>query len=258
MNIDIKKSKGKNMFKKLMLPILGLFALGAVLNAKCKRLPIIGEKAPAFIAESTQGKINFPEQYKGKWIIFFSHPADFTPVCTTEFVAFQSMQSEFKKLNAELVGLSVDNLESHEKWIKNIEQNVNIEGCSDNVIKFPIIEDDKKYVAQKYGMLPIDTNDTRTVRAVFIIDPKGIIRAVLYYPACVGRNIPEIKRILTALKTVDEFGVVTPANWESGKDVLLAPSEIKNNPDEDIHCSNSYLCFKNLSKETIENRINLN
>lgn len=246
------------MFKKLILPILGGLALGAAVNAKCKRLPVIGEKAPAFIADSTQGRINFPEQYKEKWIIFFSHPADFTPVCTTELVAFQSLQSEFKKLNAELVGLSVDNIESHEKWIKNIEENVNIEGYFDNIIKFPIIDDSKKYIAQKYGMLPIDTKDTRTVRAVFIIDPKGIIRTVLYYPSCVGRNIQEIKRILTALKTVDEFGVVTPANWESGKDVLISQSEIKNNPDEDIHCSNFYLCFKNISKQNIEERINLN
>ena len=248
------------MFKKIILPMIGGLVLGAILQSKCKKLPIIGEMAPDFIAESTEGTIKFPEKYKGKWTVFFSHPADFTPVCTTELVAIQSAQKEFAEMNVSLIGLSVDNLESHKKWIKSIEESVNIDGCTDNIIKFPMIDDSKKQISKLYGMLPKKTDDTRTVRAVFIIDPNSIIRAVLYYPPCVGRNIEEIKRIVTALKTVDEFGVVTPANWEIGNNVLLTSNSTNqiSNYDErngEINCSNWYLCFKNISKDAIIEKI---
>ena len=248
------------MFKKIIMSMVGLAILGSIIKKKCTRMPIIGDVAPSFTAKTTHGTIKFPEQYKGRWTILFSHPADFTPVCTTEFVAFQSMQEEFRELNAELIGLSVDNIESHKKWIKSIEQSVILDGCKDNSIKFPIIDDSEKKISNLYGMLTNISTDTRTVRAVFIIDPQSVIRAILYYPPCVGRNIKEIKRVLTALKTVAAFDVVIPANWEIGNDVLLPPQSTKNTANydentEDINCSNWYLCFKNIPKNTIEEKI---
>jgi len=185
------------------------------------RLPLIGEKAPSFKAKTTHGTISFPDDYKGKWVVLFSHPADFTPVCTTEFYAFQNRYEEFKKLNTELIGLSIDQVFSHIKWVEWIKEKLGVE------IKFPIIADDLGNVAKLYGMIH-PGKGTNTVRSVFIIDPNGIIRAILYYPQEVGRNIDEILRVVRALQVSDKNEVAMPANWPNneliGSKVIIPPA----------------------------------
>lgn len=183
------------------------------------RMPMIGDTAPAFRSMTTKGKINFPEDYKGKWVVFFSHPADFTPVCTTEFIALAKECEEFKKLNTELLGLSIDSLHSHLAWAKDIE-GIDWSGEGTVVIPFPIVADISMEVSKKYGMLQTVAS-TQTVRAVFIIDPESMVRAILYYPMSTGRNIDEIKRIVMSLQKHDAENVNTPANWNPGDDVLL-------------------------------------
>lgn len=146
------------------------------------RIPLIGEEAPAFKARTTMGTINFPEDYKGKWVILFSHPADFTPVCTTEFMTFASMQEDFRELNCELIGLSIDGLTSHIAWLRTIKEKIEWKDMKGVEVKFPVIEDLKMDVAKKFGMIQPGASDTQAVRAVFIIDPESKIRAILYYP----------------------------------------------------------------------------
>ena len=191
-------------------------------------LPLIGDDAPAFEAQTSNGFVNFPEDYKGKWVILFSHPADFTPVCTTEFIAFATMQDEFSKLNTELIGLSIDSITSHIAWLKEIKDNIEYKGLKNVEIKFPVIADIKMDVAVKYGMLHPGASDTKAVRAVFIIGPDAKIKAILYYPLSAGRNMAEIKRLLMALQLNAKEGVATPANWQPGDDVVIpAPETFK-------------------------------
>ena len=181
-------------------------------------MPLIGDPAPEFRAMTTMGKINFPADYKGSWVILFSHPADFTPVCTTEFITFARMADEFAALNAKLIGLSIDSLHSHLAWAKSIE---NISWQGEPVkLPFPIIADISMNVAKKYGMLQTVAK-TQTVRAVFLIDPEGIIRTILYYPMSTGRNMAEIKRILQSLQLHDRENVSTPANWKPGDEAVM-------------------------------------
>ena len=181
-------------------------------------MPLIGDPAPEFRAMTTMGKINFPADYKGSWVILFSHPADFTPVCTTEFITFARMADEFAALNAKLIGLSIDSLHSHLAWAKSIE---NISWQGEPVkLPFPIIADISMNVAKKYGMLQTVAK-TQTVRAVFLIDPEGIIRTILYYPMSTGRNMAEIKRILQSLQLHDRENVSTPANWQPGDEAVM-------------------------------------
>ena len=189
-------------------------------------MPLIGDHAPEFHAMTTQGQIDFPADYKGSWVVLFSHPADFTPVCTTEFIALSRMNETFESLNTKLIGLSIDSLHSHLGWIKSIEAlNFNNEGKVK--IPFPIIADISMNVARKYGMLQTVAN-TQTVRAVFIIDPEGMIRTILYYPMSTGRNIPEIIRILQSLQLNDKTHYSTPANWQPGDAVVMgAPLTIE-------------------------------
>jgi peroxiredoxin (alkyl hydroperoxide reductase subunit C) len=187
------------------------------------KLPLIGEKAPAFKAETTQGTINFPEDYKGKWVILFSHPADFTPVCTTEFMTFASMQPEFEKLNCKLIGLSIDSTYSHIAWLRTIYEKIEYKGMKNIEVKFPVISDLTMEVAKAFGMLQPAVSNTQAVRAVFIIDPEATIRSILYYPLSTGRNIEEIKRLLIALQLSDKHKIATPANWQPGEDVIVPP-----------------------------------
>ena len=184
-------------------------------------LPLIGDKAPSFTAETTQGTINFPEDYKGKWVILFSHPADFTPVCTTEFLTFATMEKEFDEMNCKLVGLSIDSIHSHIAWLRTIKEKVEFGGHKNVEVNFPVISDLSMDVSKKYGMLHPNVSTTSAVRAVFVIDPKGIVRTILYYPASAGRNMQEIKRVLTALQVADKHNVATPANWQPGDDVIV-------------------------------------
>jgi peroxiredoxin (alkyl hydroperoxide reductase subunit C) len=187
------------------------------------RIPLIGEKAPAFDAETTQGTIHFPEDFQGKWVIFFSHPADFTPVCTTEFMTFASMQQEFRDLNCELIGLSIDSTFSHIAWLRTIKEKIEYKGMKNVEVTFPVISDLTMEVSKAYGMLQPQASTTQAVRAVFLIDPQGFVRAMLYYPLSNGRNMQEIKRILIAMQTSDEHQVATPADWRPGDDVIVPP-----------------------------------
>jgi peroxiredoxin (alkyl hydroperoxide reductase subunit C) len=182
-------------------------------------MPMIGDRAPEFKAMTTKGKISFPEDYKGSWVVLFSHPADFTPVCTTEFIGFTKLAPEFEKLNTKLLGLSIDSLHSHLAWAKSIE-NIDLYGEGKVEVSFPIIADISMKVAKMYGMLQTVAN-TQTIRAVFIIDDKGIIRTILYYPMSTGRNLPEILRIIKSLQLHDTENVSTPADWNPGDDVVL-------------------------------------
>ena len=187
------------------------------------RLPLIGEKAPSFKAETTQGPINFPEDFKGKWVVFFSHPADFTPVCTTEFMTFASMQPEFERLNCRLLGLSIDSTYSHIAWLRTIKEKIEFNGMKGVEVMFPVISDLTMEVSKAFGMLQPAASSTQAVRAVFVIDPEGSVRAILYYPLSNGRNMDEIKRLLIAMQLSDRHKVATPANWQPGDDVIVPP-----------------------------------
>ncbi len=222
-------------------------------------MPRIGDKAPSFEAVTTQGNINFPEDYKGKWVILFSHPADFTPVCTSEFITFGSMAKEFEDLNCQLVGLSIDGLYSHIAWLRTIKEKIEYKGHKNIEIQFPLIEDITMNVAKKYGMLQPGESKTHAVRAVFFIDPKGIIRAMIYYPLALGRNFDEIKRVLIALQTADNFQVALPADWRPGDDVIVPTAGscgvAKNRmegKEDGVTCHDWFFCTKKLSKEDVE------
>jgi peroxiredoxin (alkyl hydroperoxide reductase subunit C) len=218
------------------------------------KMPLIGEQAPAFTAITTQGEINFPEDFKGKWVILFSHPADFTPVCTTEFMTFASMIDEFKALNTELVGLSVDSLYSHIAWLRKIQE-LEWKGLKNIEVTFPLIEDIRMEVANKYGMIQPGQSNTQAVRAVFVIDPQAKIRTILYYPLSLGRNFDEIKRIILALQKADKDGVATPADWRPGDDVIVPTAgscgvakERMASKDENTYCLDWFMCFKKEKK----------
>ncbi len=219
------------------------------MNETYDRMPMIGDPAPEFRAITTMGKVDFPADYKGSWVVLFSHPADFTPVCTTEFIGFSKMAEEFAELNTKLLGLSIDSLHSHLAWSRSIE-NIDLDGNGPVKVKFPIIADISMAVAKKYGMLQTVAK-TQTIRAVFIIDPEGIIRTILYYPMSTGRNLPEIKRIILALQKHDEDNVSTPANWQPGDRVVMgAPLTLEDAEkrmaleDEDVKVYDWYLSMK--------------
>ena len=179
-------------------------------------LPRLNEPAPDFKAVTTQGELTL-SQFKGKWVVLFSHPADFTPVCTTEFVEFAKNYDWFEAHNVQLIGLSIDSVYSHIAWIRNIEQNFGVS------IKFPVIADLDTKVAVAYGMIHPGAASTATVRCVFLIDDKGVVRAMVYYPLTNGRNIEEIKRLIEALQTHEKHKVATPANWVPGEKVIIPP-----------------------------------
>ena len=206
-------------------------------------LPSLGSTAPDFEANTTMGPIRLSD-YKGKWVVLFSHPGDFTPVCTTEFICFAKYYDEFQKRNTDLIGLSVDSNSSHLAWIYNICTLTGID------IPFPIIDDSSTRIARLYGMISEPVSNTTTVRSVFIIDDKQVLRTILYYPMTTGRNIPEIIRIIDALQTSDRDNVVTPANWLPGMPVVLPPpktcKELKNRVkscSKEYQCMDWYLCF---------------
>ncbi|MDD8026092.1 MAG: peroxiredoxin [Acidobacteriota bacterium] len=219
------------------------------------RLPLIGEKAPSFKAETTQGPINFPDDFKGKWVIFFSHPADFTPVCTTEFMTFASLQPEFEKLNCRLLGLSIDSTFSHIAWLRTIKEKIEFKGMKDVEVAFPVISDLTMEVSKSFGMLQPSASTTQAVRAVFVIDPGAMVRAILYYPLSNGRNVEEIKRLLVAIQIADKHKVATPANWQPDDDVIVPPpgscgaaKERMEKADPDVHCLDWFLCLKKCPK----------
>lgn len=219
-------------------------------------MPRIGDRAPEFRAITTQGEINFPIDYKGQWVILFSHPADFTPVCTSEFMTFAKMEPEFKALNCRLVGLSVDGLYSHIAWLRTIKEKIEYKGMKDIEVKFPLIEDITMHVARAYGMIQPGESSTKAVRAVFFIDPKGIIRAIIYYPLSMGRNFDELKRALIAMQTADMYSIATPADWRPGDDVIVPTAgscgvakERMENKTGEITCYDWFFCTKPLPLE---------
>lgn len=228
----------------------------ALTKTACMHVPLIGEDAPAFTAETTEGTINFPNDYKGKWVIFFSHPADFTPVCTTEFMTFATMMPEFEALNCKLLGLSIDSVYSHIAWLRTIRERLEYKGMKNVDVTFPVIADLKMEIAKKYGMLQPSASDTKAVRAVFFIDPNSKIRALIYYPLSNGRNFQEIKRLLIAMQTADANKVATPADWQPGEEVIVPPpgscgvaKERMEQKEKDVKCFDWFFCFKKLSKE---------
>ena len=186
-----------------------------------QQLPRLGEPVPAFEAMTTQGKVSFPADYKGKWVILFSHPADFTPICTSEVLTFGARTAEFKALNCELIGLSVDSRNSHIAWLRTIREKIEYKGMKDIKVEFPIIDDVSMKVANLYGMIQPGESQTAAVRAVFFVDPKGVLRAMIYYPLALGRNFDEIKRVLVGLQAIDAFGVAMPADWRPGDEVIV-------------------------------------
>lgn len=223
-------------------------------------MPRIGDAAPEFKAVTTQGDINFPSDYKGDWVILFSHPADFTPVCTSEFMTFATMEKQFNDANCKLIGLSIDGLYSHIAWLRTIKEKIEYKGMKDVDVKFPLIEDIKMDVAKKYGMIQPNEDTTKAVRAVFFIDPKGIIRAIIYYPLSLGRNFDELYRVVVALQTADAFDVATPADWYPGDDVIIGPAGSCGTAkdrmeDSEIECKDWFFCTKKIDKDTVLDRI---
>ncbi|AKI97721.1 peroxiredoxin [Kosmotoga pacifica] len=211
-----------------------------------QRIPLIGEKFPDLRVQTTHGMLNLPEAFKGKWFVLFSHPADFTPVCTTEFIAFQKRYEQFKELNTELIGLSIDQVFSHIKWVMWIKENLGVE------IKFPIIADDTGKISSQLGLIH-PGKGTNTVRAVFIVDPEGIIRALLYYPQELGRNLDEILRMVKGLQLSDEKSVAIPANWPKSElindRVIIPPASNIHDAEKrtkEYECFDWWFCHKKL------------
>lgn len=211
-----------------------------------KSMPLLGDKFPELEVITTRGKKRLPDEFKGKWFVLFSHPADFTPVCTTEFVAFQKRYKEFKKLNTELIGLSIDQVFSHIKWTEWIRDNLNTE------IEFPIIADDRGKVAEELGLVH-PGKGTNTVRAVFVVDDKGYIRTILYYPQELGRNMDEILRIVEGLQVSDKNKVAIPANWPNNElvkdEVIIPPAsdvETAEKRKKEYDCFDWWFCHKKI------------
>jgi peroxiredoxin (alkyl hydroperoxide reductase subunit C) len=212
-------------------------------HASETNLPRLNEPAPDFEAVTTFGTLRLSD-FRDSWLILFSHPADFTPVCTTEFVAFAEIYPELQKRNVNLLGLSIESIYAHIAWVRNIEENLGVR------IPFPVIADLNKEVASAYGMIQPGESTTEAVRCVFIIDPKGILRLMLYYPLSTGRNMQEILRIIDALQTSDENTVATPANWVPGEKVIVPPPQTQLDAEARMaagyECTDWYLCKKEL------------
>ncbi|MBA3242306.1 MAG: peroxiredoxin [Acidobacteria bacterium] len=196
-------------------------------------LPRINDPAPDFEAKSTQGPLKLSD-FKGKWVVLFSHPADFTPVCTTEFVEFARRAEDFKERNTQLIGLSVDSVPAHIAWIRNIEEHFGVK------IDFPVIADLDTKVAQKYGLIHPSASETATVRAVFMIDPNQKVRALIYYPMTCGRNIDEVLRALDAMQTADDNACATPANWQKGDKVVVPPPQTQDDAEKRVNMKDQY------------------
>ncbi len=207
-------------------------------------IPRIGDLAPDFTAQTTQGEITFSQWRQGHWVVFFSHPADFTPVCSTELVEFGRRYGEFEERKTKLIGLSVDSIHSHLAWTQNLLHILKVK------LPYPLIADLATDVAQKYGMIHPGESATVTVRALFVIDPNGVIRAIIYYPLNVGRNADEVLRLLDALQTTDRNGVACPVNWRKGEKVIVPPpkteSEVTDRLKANYERLDFYLCKKDL------------
>jgi len=207
-------------------------------------MPRIGDVAPDFKALTSVGELQFSEYNKGSWVIFFSHPADFTPVCTTELTEFARREEEFRKMNTKLLGLSIDSIHSHIAWINNVKKNLGV------TMRFPLIADIDMSVSKRYGMLQPGESETAAVRAVFFIDPNGKIRLIMYYPLNVGRNMEEVVRVLQALQAADEHKIACPLNWKPGEKVIVPPPKtvaaMEEREKSDYEMVDFYLARKSL------------
>lgn len=186
-------------------------------NAKARvvSIPLIGQKAPGFETQTTKGIIKFPKDYKGKWVIFFSFPSVFTPICTSEMIEFENLSTELNALNCDIIGISTNSMENYKMWLNSIKLNMN-----GREITFPLISDIRKKIVKRYGMIHPDFSNEKTVRSVFFIDPDSKVRAIFYYPVVTGRSFKEITRLLIAMQTADRDSVVTPPNWKEGEKTI--------------------------------------
>lgn len=211
--------------KKICLILIVLFSLaqyqGWSQETGNTRIPVIGEKAPSFVASTTNGTISFPADFGKSWKILLSHPQDFTPVCSSELLELAYLQDDFRKMNVKVLVVSTDSLKTHYDWIKAMEQ-LSYKGRSPVKVNFPLAADNKYQISKEYGMIHLGSKSTKDVRACFIIDPDNVVQVILYYPMNVGRNINEIKRTVLALQTTAAEKVYTPANWQSGNDVMVS------------------------------------
>lgn len=242
--------------KRLYLIVLLIIVIGETSFAqdtKSQSMPLIGEDAPSFTAETTQGTLHFPGDFGKKWKILFSHPADFTPVCTSEILELALMNKDFEKLDVKLAVISTDELSLHQSWVKSMDDLIQVNN-SDIKIGFPLIDDSKEIISKKYGMISPFVDSKHTVRGVFIIDPQNKIQAIFFYPKFIGRNLEEIKRTVIALQTAQSHSVLTPVNWKPGDDVLLPYPYPYNYYDtikgknEGYYNLNWYMLFKKMDK----------
>jgi len=242
------------MKKPLLLAVITLstILISFSQNEDEQCIPLIGERAPSFNQVSTMGNINFPLGYSGKWKILFSHPGDFTAICSTEILELADMQDDFTKLNTSIFVISTDGLNSHLEWIRSLES-IESDGKKAVKINFPLISDTDMSISKKYGMIHQYSSTTKDIRGVFIINPDDKIAAIFYYPSKIGRNMEEIKRTLIALQTVEKYNVLTPVNWEPGEDVMI-PSpvtiedskKLEDNKDKDTYMKTWYMWYKKL------------
>jgi peroxiredoxin (alkyl hydroperoxide reductase subunit C) len=216
----------------------------AVVASTNGRIPRLGDIAPDFKANTTLGEITFSEWQKDNWVVLFSHPADFTPVCSTELTEFARRIGEFDRRKTKLIGISIDSIHSHLAWTQNLEKILNVK------IPYPLIADLNTAVAQKFGMIHPGESETVTVRALFVIDPNRKIRAVIYYPLNVGRNVDEVLRLVDGLQTVDKHAVAVPVNWKPGDKVIVPPPKTENDVQDRLKGNyekiDFYLCKKEL------------
>ncbi len=207
--------------KKLMLTLVSVaFLVGGVFSQKSSNIPLIGSKAPSFTTKSTNGKIKFPDDFGKDWKILFSHPQDFTPVCSSELLELAYMEKDFKRLGVQIAVISTDDVDMHKMWKAHLEE-LDYKGRGTQQINFAILDDSKATVSKTYGMLHSPTSTSKDIRGVFIIDSENMVRSINFYPMEVGRNMTEIVRIVEALQTTDAEQVLTPANWNEGDDVMV-------------------------------------
>ncbi len=243
---------------KLSLSVIAIIILSCNLQAQAPkeapdiRIPLIGEHAPSFTAQTTKGKLTFPDDYFRKWKILFSHPGDFTPVCSTELLELASMQDDFNKLGTKLVVISTDGLNSHLEWVRSLES-IKYNDRGPYLIDFPLVADPTLEISRKYGMVNPEQPSTRDVRGVFIIDPDDRIQAFFFYPTFTGRNLEEIKRTLIAMQTATEQNLLTPANWQPGQPLLInspassaEAAKLAEKRDPDLYSLTWYLWFKKM------------
>jgi peroxiredoxin (alkyl hydroperoxide reductase subunit C) len=236
------------IFKNLFKQRSSTGKLQGKIEVRDFRIPLIGEQAPSFTTESTSGTLNFPSDFGSNWKIILSHPMDFTPVCSTELIELAKLQNEFEELEVKLLTVSTDPLEIHKQW-KTILEKIEYKDYSLQKINFPIVDDSNLVIARKYGMIHLESDNNRDVRGVFIIDPDNKIRAELFYPQEVGRNMDEILRTVVALQTADRNNVMTPANWKTGHDVLVpfplkADMSLMNKESGEYYQYSWFLIFK--------------